>query len=174
MNSTDLATLSMSQLKAFCLSHSLEPVGDKRLKATYILSIETFQSEQTVIEIIEMPAMPDPFESESIDLPVMKAAVIAERSTTPLDLYIESDGSPTFTPQPTAPKPHLEASIVVLIPLILMSVAVISIFTSFRALIHLIEAVGQVSVSIWRSIPRSTTSLCKFQSLFTPSNWEIL
>jgi hypothetical protein len=97
MNATELTTLSMSQLKNFCTSHAIEVVGDKRAKSTYILAIETFQSEQTIIEIIEMPATPDPFDDaievdQSIDLP------------------------PVHTTQ------HHGASIVMLTPLILLTV----------------------------------------------------
>lgn len=148
MNATELATLSMSELKTFCTSNAIEVVGDKRLKATYINAIESFQSEQTVIEI-EV--------DQSIDLPLTEAAVMAERSTTPLDLYLESDGS-SSTPLPTDLPPvptnqHRGAAIVMLAPLILLSVAVITIDTSINALILIIAAVGRLSVAVWRFIP---------------------
>jgi hypothetical protein len=160
MNATELATLSMSELKFFCSANSIEVTGDKRSKSTYILAIETFQSEQTVIETL--PAIPDPFEPESIDLPLAEAAAeMAERSTTPLDLYVDSAVTASTSPiaesivqQPT-PKPQRQASIVALIPLILLSITVIAIRIGIGALLPLIAAVGQVSVSIWRSIPRT-------------------
>jgi hypothetical protein len=135
MNATELTTLSMSELKAICVSQSIEVVGDKRSKATWISAIETFQSQQTVIEIIEtLPTIPDP---------------LAERSTTPLDPYMEIDGS-TSNITPT-PKQH-GAAIVILAPLILLSLAIISVRIGIRALIPLIAAVGRLLVSIGRSI----------------------
>ena len=77
----------------------------------------------------------------------MEAAVMAERSTTSLDLYIESDGSsptsPIVQPTPLAIPPttqHRQASIVMLAPLILLTVAVIAIRIGIGALIPLIAA----------------------------------
>lgn len=130
MNATELTTLSMSELKAICVSQSIEVVGDKRSKATYINAIETFQSQQTVIEIIEMPAIPDPFENQ-LELAIEKE---------PVDL----------PPVPTTQ--HCGASIVVLIPLILLSLAIISIRIGIGALIPLIAAVGRFTGGIWQSI----------------------
>ena len=96
MNATELTTLSMSELRAICSNHNIEVTGDKRLKATYILSIEiSFQSQQTVTDTdIETS---DPFE---VDQPInlIEAAVMAERSTTLLDLYVEGDGSSSTSP----------------------------------------------------------------------------
>jgi hypothetical protein len=124
MNATELTTLSMSELKAICTSQSIEVVGNKRFKSTYILAIETFQSEQTVIE---MPAIPDPFENQ------LELAI----ETEPVDL----------PPVPTTQ--HRGAAIVVLIPLILLSVAVISVRIGIGALIPLIAAVGRSLVAVW-------------------------
>jgi hypothetical protein len=165
MNATEIATLSMSELRAFCTANSIEVTGDRRYRISYINAInaiaqahplrvvETFQSEQTVTDIESLPAMPDPFEV-AIDLPLTEAAVMAERSTTSLDLYMESDGSPTPqppTPQPTAPKPHRQASIVVLIPLILLSVAIISIRIGISTLIPIIGSLMRFTGEIWQS-----------------------
>jgi hypothetical protein len=140
MTSTELSQLTIKELKAIALENDIEVIGDKRLKATYILSIaqahplmaiETFQSQQTVIEIIEtLPAIPDPFENQ-------------------LELAIETE-SIDLPPVPTAQ--HHGASVVVLIPLILLSLAVISIRIGIGALIPLIAAVGRLLVSIGRSI----------------------
>jgi hypothetical protein len=156
MNVTELATLSMSELKSFCTANSIEVVGDKRSKATYINAIESFQSLQIVTD----------FETEQpIDLPLMEAAETAERSTTPLDLYMESDGSlssPLPTDLPTAPNTKYGAAIVLLIPLILLSVAVITIRIGITTLTSIIAAVGQFTISIWRSVThtyRGTSSI---------------
>jgi hypothetical protein len=99
----------MSELKAICTSPAIEVVGDKRSKATYINAIEIFQSEQTVL-----------------DLPLMAGAEMAEDVTASTPPICESIVQPT--PPPLVPKTqHHGASIVVLIPLILLTVAVISI-----------------------------------------------
>jgi hypothetical protein len=146
MTATELVTRSMSELKAICVSQSIEVVGDKRSKATYINAIESFQSLQTVTEIeTEQP----------IDLPLMEAAEMAERSTTPLDLYIESDGSPSAslpTDLSTATNYKQGASIVLIIPLILLSALFDLMATGFTSLVPLIESAGRLSVSIWRFV----------------------
>jgi hypothetical protein len=138
---------------------AIEVVGDKRLKATYINAIEKFQSEQTIIETL--PAIPDPFESESIDLPLAEAAEMAECHTTLLDLYVDSALTASTSPiaesivQPPTPITKQGASIVMLTPLILLSVAVISLRIGTSALISIIAVVGRLSVVVWRFIPRT-------------------
>jgi hypothetical protein len=157
MTSTELSQLTIKELKAIALENDIEVIGDKRLKATYILSIaqahplmaiETFQSEQTVIEIIEMPAIPDPFESQfelAVDLPLMEATEMA--STAPI---AESIVQPTPLAIPPTTH-HRGAAIVMLTPLILLTVAVITIGTSISALIPLIAAVWRLLVAVWGS-----------------------
>jgi hypothetical protein len=131
MNATELSQLTIKELRSIALENDIEVVGDKRSKATYINSIETFQSQQTVIEIIEtLPTIPDP---------------LAERST-PLDPYMEIDGS-TSNITPT-PKQH-GAEIVILAPLILLSLAIISVRIGIGALIPLIASVGRLLVAVW-------------------------
>ena len=145
MNATELTTLSMSELRAICSNHNIEVTGDKRLKATYILSIEiSFQSQQTVTDTdIETS---DPFE---VDQPIylMEAAVMAECHSTILDLYIDSavtastsplaesivqppaPQQPTLTPQQQPTTHYRGASIVLIIPLVLLLVTIGAIGT---------------------------------------------
>ena len=143
MNSTDFSQLSMLQLKAFCATHAIDVTGDRRAKSTYILSIETFQSQQTVIEIeIEtLPAIPDPFENQfetdlAIDLPLTESA----------DLYIESDGSAVSPPSTTQ---HRGASIVIVVIATMLWSLFLLIAEGLRLLTHLIAAVVRLSVTIW-------------------------
>jgi hypothetical protein len=134
MNATELSQLTIKELRSIALENDIEVVGDKRSKATYINAIETFQSRQTVIEIIEtLPTIPDP---------------LAERSTTPLDPYMEIDGS---TSNITPTTQHRGALIVILAPLILLSLAIISVRIGIGALIPLIAAVGRSLVAVWGS-----------------------
>jgi hypothetical protein len=131
MNATELTTLSMSELKAICTSQSIEVVGDKRSKATYINAIEIFQSEQTVI-----------------DLPLMAGAEMAEDVTASTPPICESIVQPT--PLAILPTTHYRgAAIVILAPLILLSLAIISVRIGIGALISLIAAVGRSLVAVW-------------------------
>jgi hypothetical protein len=148
MNSTDLSQLTIKELKSIASENDIKVTDDRRFKASWISAIEMWN--QRSVAAFETP---DPFEvDQSIGLPqpLMEAAVMAERSTTVLDLYMESDGSsstspthhpPTLhpTPQPTTSQ-YREASIVVLIPLILLTVAVILIKIGITILIPLISS----------------------------------
>jgi hypothetical protein len=161
MNATEFATLSLKELKSICASHEIEPVGDKRSKQTWISAIETFQSEQTVIEIIEMPTIPDPFENQlelAVDLPLVEGAVTACTHRTMAESIVQGTGyaKETPAPQPTAPNQQRGASLVVLVIATLLCALLVVMVTGLRSLIPLIAAVGQVSGSIWRSIPRSS------------------
>jgi hypothetical protein len=158
MNATELATLSMTELKAICTSHAIEVIGDKRSKATYINAIESFQSEQTVIEIETLPAIPDPFECatevyQPIDL--MEAAEMTERSTTTLDIYVESDGSPA--PQPIPTTQHRQASIVALVALLLFGTAFLIVKMGFTSLVWVIASLAPVLAGWWRYLVQSPT-----------------
>jgi hypothetical protein len=156
MNATELATLSLKELKSICASHALEPVGDKRSKQTWISAIETFQSEQTVIEIIQMPAIPDPFENQlelAVDLPLVEGAVTACTHRTMAESIVQGTGYAKETP---APNQQRGASLVVLVIATLLCALLVVMVTGLRSLIPLIAAVGQVLGSIWRSIPRSS------------------
>jgi hypothetical protein len=131
MNATELSQLTIKELRSIALENDIEVVGDKRSKTTYINAIETFQSQQTVIEIIEtLPTIPDP---------------LAERSTTPLDPYMEMDVTTIPTIQ------HRGAAIVVLIPLILLSLAITLVRIGIGTLSPLIAAVGRSLVAVRRS-----------------------
>ena len=103
----------MSELKALCTSHAIEPVGDRRMKATWINAIEMWN----------------------------QRSVATEESTVAIGLA---------TPQPPTPTTqHRGASIVILLPLILLSVAIVAVQTGLRLLTHLIAAVVRLSVTIW-------------------------
>jgi len=158
MNATKLATLSMSELKAFCTSHTIEPIGDKRLKATYIFSIETFQSEQTVIEVAQAVEIPDPFENQ-FELAIVQGTAYANESES-LD-FLQVESLPLLIPQqPTAPqstvtqsptpKPHQrQASIVVLIALLLFGTTFLVVKMDFTTSMTWVIAVGVPVFADW-------------------------
>ena len=135
MNATELATLSMSELKFMCASHAaISVTGDRRAKLTYINAIETFQSQHTVTEIDSLPAIPD----------VLSVIDRSDNATT----------LPQPTPQPPT-RTQRQAAIAMLAPLILLSVAVIAIRIGISALIPLIGSPMRFTGSIWQSIPRT-------------------
>jgi hypothetical protein len=175
MNATELATLSMRELKSMCAANSLEVRGDRRSKAAYILAIESFQSQQTVIDIESLPAMPDPFEdsyefvmsSETVnqsEVPDVLSVIDKSDNATTLPQPTPQPLAPQLTPQPPTPQqPTLTplaiqptsqyrgASLVVLITLLLVTVAVISLRIGASVLILIIAAVGRLSVAVWQS-----------------------
>jgi hypothetical protein len=171
MNATELVTLSMSELKAICVSHAIDVVGDKRSKATYINAIESFQSEQTVIEIETLPAIPDPFECatevyQPIDL--MEAAEMAECHSTLLNLYTAEDVTASTAPiaesivqpislaiPPTAQ--HRQASIVALVALLLFGTAFLVVRIGFTSLVWVIASLAPVMAGWWRYLVQSPT-----------------
>jgi hypothetical protein len=128
MTTTELATLSMSELKAICVSHEIEPVGDKRSKATWVLAMTQWQIE--VAPAVDVPAA-DVLDYQPLDLPL-------------------DESIPVPAPQQPPTTQYRGASIVMLIPVILLSVAVIAIQIGTSALIPLIAAVGRLSVTLWR------------------------
>ena len=173
MNATELATLSMTQLKALCVSHAIEVTGDKRLKATYINAIESFQSKQTVIEIETLPAIPDPFDdsyefvisSETVSQSkVPDVSSIIDKSDNTATLQQLTDGipipqatpqQPTLTPQQRRITQKHSASIVMIIPLVLLSLAIISIRIGISIIIPLIGSLINLMGLIWKSVPDS-------------------
>jgi hypothetical protein len=148
MNSTELATLSMPELKSFCTANSIEVIGDKRFKSTYIPAIETFQSEQTVIEIIEMPAIPNPFE-----LPLVEDVTACSHSPM-ADSIVKRAGyaNEIPVPQPTAPTPQRGASLVILVIATMLWALSIVTVTGLRSITLLIAAVWRLSLALHRSI----------------------
>ena len=150
MNSTDLSQLTIKELKSIALENGIKPLGDKRSKATWVNAIETFQSQPSpVIEITEtLPAMLVPLlslELPEVELPLTEAAV------SPL-------------PSPPSTTQHRGASIVILMPLILLFGAVMAIQMGLRLMTPLIVAVWRF-MAAWRPVPRtarSTTSIDYF------------
>jgi hypothetical protein len=148
MNATELATLSIKELKDICASHGIEVSGDKRSKAAYISAIEIFQSEQTVIETIEMPAIPDPFE-----LPVVEA-VTASSHQTMAESIAQVTGYANETPaiEPPTPTPQISASIVVLVIATMLWALSIVMVMGLRSITLIIVAVWRSTLALYRSI----------------------
>jgi len=102
-------------------------------------------NQQSVTEL----ATPDPFEvDQSIDLPLVEAAAVTA-STSPTSPIVQPL---TLTPQQQLTTQHRRASIVVLIPLVLLTVAVISLKIGISALIPIIGSLIRFTGSIWQSV----------------------
>lgn len=161
MIATELASLSMSELRSMCAANSIEVTGDKRSKSTYINAIESFQSSQTVIET----TTPDPFEdgyefvinpetvSQSVIPDVLPIIDKSDNMTTP---------SPVFTTQ-------RGASIVVLVITTILLSLLLILEMGLRSLIPLIAAVVRLSVAIWgfsnrEDVPTSFVLISSAQS----------
>jgi hypothetical protein len=120
MNATKLATLSMSELKSICVDRAISVIGDKRLKASYINAVEGSDRHQEVSTPTAVSA--DPFDesveisiSAQIATPQNERCVTAANHSHPLAIEIESD----VPSQLLSPHPHRNASIVLLVPLII-------------------------------------------------------
>jgi hypothetical protein len=144
MTTTELMTLSMTELKAICASHAIDPVGDKRSKQTWVNAIVTFYSSQAVVTT--PLTSPDPFKIEK--LPVLD--VPAAQLLFP-------------TPQPPTSTTHRQASIVALIILVFFSTVFLISKGGFTLLTWTIAVIVPVLVSWWRyPIAKPSTTIIDY------------
>jgi hypothetical protein len=150
MNATELATLSIKELKSTAQAKGIDVVvGDKRSKATWILAIESWQIDRRGGRVEAAPAVDVP-DCQPIESP-FELVIKSESLDSPLG---ESVSAPT--PQSTAPNQQRGASIVVLVIATLLSALLIVMGMGLRSLTSGIAAVVRLSVAIWQSIPRSS------------------
>lgn len=139
----------MTQLKAICASHAIDPIGDKRLKQTWIDAVATFESSQTVIETSPIP---DRFETEQ-----SLASNLSPQQ--PMTVELNSESLSMSTPQPPTSIPHRKASIVVVIIIVFFSAMFVIIKGGFTLLTWIIAAVLPVSKHCWRYlVPKPTVT----------------
>lgn len=141
---------------------AIDVIGDKRAKSTYILSIEIFQSQQTVIEIETDPSIdtPDPFEnqfelvikSESIDPPQVESLPLLtpQPPTAP-------QSTATQSPTPKPPYRQASASIVALIAILLFGTAFLLLKIGVNSVTWVIAAGVPVLAAWWRYLVPSPT-----------------
>ena len=147
MNATELAKLTIKELKAIAQAKGIEVAGDKRSKATWVLAIESWQIDRVEIETtpeVNVPAVDVP-DYQPIDSPfelVIKSDLIA---STP----------PALKPNPqvleqTAPLPMQGASIVAIVAVLIFGVAFLVIKTGFTSIAWVIAALVPLALRLWR------------------------
>jgi hypothetical protein len=153
MTATDLRQLTLKELKSIALENDIEVTGDRRAKLTFINAIEMWnqRSVATTAEAARFAFETPAFRSEVPDV----SSVIdkGDDTTTLQQLTNETPVAQQLPmPQPTTQPPtpqHRGPSIVVLIPLILLTVAVILIKIGISVLIPLIGSLIKFMDSIW-------------------------
>ena len=138
MNATELAKLTIKELKEIAQEKGIEVIGDKRSKTTWVLAIETFQTEQPIIETIESP-FELAIESDSIDSP------LSTLEPKPQALEPNSQVS-----EQTAPLPMRGASTVALVVVLAFGMAFLVIKTGFTSIAWVIAALVPLALRLWR------------------------
>jgi hypothetical protein len=146
MNATELAKLTIKELKAISIAKGIEVIGDKRSKATWVLAIESWQIDRVEIETtpeINVPA---------VDVPDYQPI------ESPFELAIESDSIASLHPalepnsqvsEQTAP-PMRGASIVALVVVLAFGLAFLVIKTGFTAFVWVLTALSPLALGLWR------------------------
>ncbi len=145
MTATELAHLSLSELKSICRDRAITVVGDRRLKATYINAIITLEQHHQEPVVPHTAVIADPFD-ETIELPVTTLTKIEDDRHRPLKM-----------PESTAPNnqlshPHRNASIVLLVPLIFALALFLAVKTTIISLAWSISRLAPLISGLWRSI----------------------
>jgi hypothetical protein len=123
--------LSIKELKAIAQAKGIEVAGDKRSKATWVLALESAltQTSESIAEAIESSPTPE--------------KVLNSKSVTSVTVPLRQ-----------ADNQRRGASTVVLV-IVALLYALVIVGKGLRAFIPLIAALGQLSVVIWGSIPRT-------------------
>ncbi|WP_373543936.1 hypothetical protein [Chamaesiphon sp.] len=164
MTATKLAKLSMSELKSICVDREIVVIGDKRVKANYVLAIVTDQERPMEIASIPTVIIPDSFDAAiELSAPALISMPIGRKRTTKdlelnrsnlIEVTQTSDTATAADLEPSSPQPQQRrsASIVVILPLILS----LALFLAAKAMISsftwAIAASSPFIAEIWRSI----------------------
>lgn len=138
MNATELAKLTIKELKAIAIAKGIEVAGDKRSKATWVLAIETFQTEQPIIETIESP-FELANESDSIDSPLPA-----------LEPNSQVSEPNSQVSEQTAPIPTRGASTVAIVAVLIFGMAFLVVKTGFTAFAWVLTALSPLALGLWR------------------------
>ena len=147
MNATELAKLTIKELKAIAQEKGIEAIGDKRSKATWVLAIESWQIDRVEIETTPEVNVPD------VDVPDYQPI------GSPFGESIESDSidSPLPTLEPnsqvseqTAPLPMRGASTVALVVVLAFGMAFLVIKTGFTAVAWVLTALSPLVLGLWQ------------------------
>ncbi|WP_310482598.1 hypothetical protein [Chamaesiphon sp. VAR_48_metabat_403] len=164
MNATELAKLTIKELKAIAQAKGIEVIGDKRSKATWVLAIETFLTEQPTIETIEtflteqptIETIESPFElaneSDSIDSlhPTLEPNSQVSEQTAPIPTRGASARTLQKERSRNSTHTHAGASTVALVAVLAFSVAFLVIKTGLTSILWVIAALSPLALGLWR------------------------
>jgi hypothetical protein len=159
MNATEFANLSMSELKSICLDRGISVNGDRRLKASYINTIVAF-GHQEETAAAPTTVIGDPFD-EPIELPrsvpiaigqnercaILQGEATANESNHSHQPAIEPD----IKRQLPSLHPYRNASIVLLIPLIITLALFLAVKTTITSLAWSSARLAPFLTRLWRS-----------------------
>jgi hypothetical protein len=159
MTATELANLSMSELKSICVDRAISVIGDRRLKASYISAIEGSDRHQEEIAAMPTIVIADPFdESMTFGLPsaieLFISAPIPQGCANELSYssHLEIEPKPGISSQLLSPHPHRHASIVLLVPLIITLALFLAVKTTIISLAWSFAHLAPFITGLWRSI----------------------
>jgi hypothetical protein len=165
MNATELAELTIKELKAIAIAKGIEVAGDKRSKATWVLALESAltQTPKPSAEIIE----PSPTPEKVLN---SKSAIKSD-SIASLPPALEPN-TQVLKPNPqvseqTVPSQQRGASTVALIVVLAFGVAFLVIKTGFTSISWAIAALMPLALGLWRYLlpdPRVEKSIDYFPS----------
>jgi hypothetical protein len=126
MNATELATLTIKELKAIAIAKGIEVIGDKRSKATWVLAIESAltQTAELIAEAIEPSPTPEK--------------------------VLNSKSAPTLSTNTQSPNQRMGASIVALVVVLVFGVAVLVFRTGFTSIVWVVAALSPLVLGLWR------------------------
>jgi hypothetical protein len=129
MNATELATLTIKELKAIAQEKGIEVIGDKRSKATWVLALGSAltQTAESIVESVE----PSPTTEKVLN---SKSAPTLSTNTQNLE------------PNTQSPNQRMGASIVALVVVLAFSVGLLVIKAGFTAFGFLVP----LALGLWR------------------------
>jgi hypothetical protein len=156
MNATELAKLTIKELKAIAQAKGIEVAGDKRSKATWVLAIESWQIDRVEIETtpeVNVPAVdvPDyqpidsPFELVIKSDPIDSPPPALEPNTQALE------PNPQVSEQTAPlPLPMRGASIVAIVAVLIFGVAFLVIKTGLTSISWVVSGLSPLALGLWR------------------------
>jgi hypothetical protein len=171
MNATELAKLTIKELKAIAIAKGIEVAGDKRSKATWVLAIESWQIDRVEIETtpeVNAPAVDGP-DCPPIDSP-FELVIKSDPIASPLPALEPNTQILKPTPQvseQTFPSQRRGASTVAIVAVLIFGVAFLVIKTGFTSISWAIAALMPIALGLWRYLlpdPRVEKSIDYFPS----------
>jgi hypothetical protein len=164
MTATELANLSMSELKSICVDRlggalrvrAISVIGDRRLKANYISAIEGSDRHQEEIAAMPTIVIADPFDEPAelqISAPIPQGGGCANTIGQNEHCTIAKRDTKADVPsQLLSPHSHRNASTVLLVPLILALALFLAVKTTITSLAWSFAHLAPFITRLWRSL----------------------